>query len=245
MKKILFFVSIILLLTIESKSQNFTFQRISSRIVISDTSTAVTHGVIKNISSSVISYKVSRILNDIPSGWESSMCCHGQCYGSETSLIPPTGGYSLGAGVSDTLDLDIYDTSSYTVGLGTIVIKVYEVSNPSVYLIDTFGVRLHTHVGISQISSIVKGYELKQNYPNPFNPSTSIEFSIPKNSDVNLEVYDMQGREVARLIENRKLTQGSYKFDFNINDYNLSSGVYFYKLITNDFISSKKMILLK
>jgi hypothetical protein len=244
MKKILFLVSIILLFTIESKSQNFTFQRISSRIVISDTSSAVTHGVIKNTSSSVISYKVSRIVNNIPVGWMSSMCCHGQCYGSETSLIPPTGGFSLGAGISDTLDIDVYDTS-YMIGIGTIVIKVYEVSNPSVYIADTFGIRLHTHVGISQISSIVKGYELKQNYPNPFNPTTSIEFSIPMNSDVNLVVYDMQGREAARLIDNRKLSQGSYKFDFNINDKNLGSGVYFYKLITNDFISTRKMILLK
>jgi hypothetical protein len=244
MKKVLFLTCIILIFTIESKSQNFSFQRISPRIVNSDTNTAATHGVIKNTSSSAISYKVARITNNLPLTWLSSMCCHGQCYGSETSIIPPTGGFSLGAGVSDTLDIDVYDLA-YTLGTGTIVIKVYLESTPSVYIVDTFGVRLHSSVGISQISSVIKDFELKQNYPNPFNPSTSIEFSLQKNSDVNLIVYDMMGREVARLISNTKLTQGSYKYDFNTGDFNLSSGAYFYKLVTSDFTATKKMLLVK
>jgi len=244
MKKILFLTFIILIFTVESKSQNFSFQRISARIVNSDTSSAVTHGVIKNTSSSAISYKVERILNNIPVSWLSNMCCHGNCYGSDVSLIPPGGGFSLSAGISDTLDIDLYDTA-YTEGIGTIVIKVYEENNPSVFIVDTFGVRLHYHTGISQVSSIVQGYDLKQNYPNPFNPSTTIEFSIPKNADVNLVIYDMQGREVVRLIENKKFNTGSYKFEINLNDKNLSSGVYFYKLITNEYTLTKKMIVVK
>jgi hypothetical protein len=244
MKKILFLVCIVLIFTVESKSQNFSFQRISPRIVFNNTSTAVTHGVIKNTSSSAISYKVSRIVNNVPATWMTSMCCHGNCYGSETSIIPPTGGFSLGTGVSDTLDIDFYDSSN-TPGVGMVVIKVYEESTPTVFVVDTFYVRLHNQVGVSQISSIVKGYELQQNYPNPFNPSTSIKFSLPKNTEVNLIVYDMQGREVTRLLNNVQLSQGSYKYDFNTGDFNLSSGVYFYKLVTSDFTSTKKMLLIK
>lgn len=244
MKKILFLVCIVLIFTVESKSQNFSFQRISAAIVHGDTSSTAmtaTHGVIKNISSSAISYKVERIVNNIPSSWTTSLCCHGNCYGPESNIIPPTGGFSLGAGVSDTLDIDFYGT---TIGLGTVVMKVYEVSTPSVYINDTFKVQLGP-VGITPISSIVKGYELKQNYPNPFNPATSIVFSLPKNTEVNLIVYDMQGKEVARLLNNTKLSQGSFKYDFNTGDFNLSSGVYFYKLVTSDFTSTKKMLLIK
>ena len=64
-------------------------------------------------------------------------------------------------------------------------------------------------------------------------------------SDSEIIVYDMQGREVTRLLDNVHLSQGSYKYDFNSDDFNLSSGVYFYKFITSDFVSTKKMLLIK
>lgn len=85
-------------------------------------------------------------------------------------------------------------------------------------------------------------YDLKQNYPNPFNPSTTISFSIPKSDFVSLKIFDATGKEVANLL-NRILVQGSY--DVNFDGTNLTSGVYFYKLITGDFVSTKKMMLVK
>ncbi|MCB0724772.1 MAG: T9SS type A sorting domain-containing protein [Ignavibacteriae bacterium] len=85
-------------------------------------------------------------------------------------------------------------------------------------------------------------YSLSQNYPNPFNPSTSIRFEIPKDGLVKLVVYDVLGKEVATLI-NDKRTAGTYLVDFNATG--LSSGVYFYKLITSDFTDVKKMTLIK
>lgn len=87
-----------------------------------------------------------------------------------------------------------------------------------------------------------ENYELKQNYPNPFNPSTTISFSLPKSDFVSLKVYDATGKEVADLL-NKNLGQGSY--DVKFDAANLTSGVYFYKLITGDFVSTKKMMLVK
>ncbi len=87
-----------------------------------------------------------------------------------------------------------------------------------------------------------KNYSLSQNYPNPFNPETKIQFSIPKNGFVKIIVYDLLGREVNELVNEFK-QQGSYGISFN--GANLSSGIYFYKLITDDFIETKKMILIK
>ncbi|MBX7046776.1 MAG: T9SS type A sorting domain-containing protein [Ignavibacteria bacterium] len=85
-------------------------------------------------------------------------------------------------------------------------------------------------------------YFLSQNYPNPFNPETKIQFSIPKNGFVKIIVYDLLGREVEELVNEFK-QQGSYYVTFN--GANLSSGIYFYRLVTNDFIETKKMILVK
>ncbi|MDQ3020308.1 MAG: T9SS type A sorting domain-containing protein [Bacteroidota bacterium] len=103
-------------------------------------------------------------------------------------------------------------------------------------------------VGINLISSEVpSSFQLQQNYPNPFNPVTKIKFDVPSNvkrqtSDVRLVIYDALGKEVVTLI-NEKLTSGSYEIDFDGS--NFSSGIYFYKLQTDKFIETKRMILLK
>ena len=85
-------------------------------------------------------------------------------------------------------------------------------------------------------------FSLSQNYPNPFNPSTKIKFDIPKGSLVKLKVYDILGREVAVLV-NEKLTAGIYEYDWNASA--LPSGVYFYRLEAGDFIETKRMVLVK
>jgi hypothetical protein len=85
-------------------------------------------------------------------------------------------------------------------------------------------------------------YALNQNYPNPFNPSTAIKFSLPEISDVKLTVYDITGREIAVLV-NEQMTAGFYSITWNA--VNLTSGIYIYKLETNNFVDVKKMILLK
>jgi len=98
-------------------------------------------------------------------------------------------------------------------------------------------------VGISQISTLVPGeYKLEQNYPNPFNPTTKITFAITKPDFVSLKVYDVTGKEVAQLVS-EKLQTGTYSYEFNASA--LSSGIYFYTLKSNNFVSTKKMVLVK
>ncbi len=89
---------------------------------------------------------------------------------------------------------------------------------------------------------IPKEYSLHQNYPNPFNPTTTIQFDLPNDGLVQLEIFDILGRRIATLVEEYK-TAGSYEQVFDASS--LASGVYVYKLQASDFVSSKKMILLK
>lgn len=97
--------------------------------------------------------------------------------------------------------------------------------------------------GISQAENeIPSGFSLEQNYPNPFNPVTNIRFSVPQNGQVKLAVYDISGREIARLVD-QTLNAGSYTYSFDASD--LSSGIYFCKMVTPGFNSVKKMILVK
>lgn len=93
----------------------------------------------------------------------------------------------------------------------------------------------------------INNFKLKQNYPNPFNPSTTIDYSINRSDNVRINIYDSAGRLVKNLVNGFR-RPGDYKviWDGKNNDgINASSGVYFYQLITKDFQSSKKMILLK
>ena len=98
-------------------------------------------------------------------------------------------------------------------------------------------------IGIPALStSIPNEYKLHQNYPNPFNPTTNIRFDLQKSSYTKLIVYDILGKEISTLV-NEKLSAGSYKVEWNATGY--PSGVYFYKIVTNDFVDVKKMLLIK
>lgn len=85
-------------------------------------------------------------------------------------------------------------------------------------------------------------FELEQNYPNPFNPSTTIAYQIPSDSKVSLKVYDVLGKEVASLVDEYK-SMGRYEVVFNAE--NLSNGMYIYQLKAGDYVSSKKLLLVK
>lgn len=85
-------------------------------------------------------------------------------------------------------------------------------------------------------------FALSQNYPNPFNPSTNINFELPAANFVSLKIYDMTGREVMQLVNEIK-EAGYYTVKFNASM--LSSGIYFYKIQAGDFVSTKKMMLVK
>ena len=111
------------------------------------------------------------------------------------------------------------------------------------WVIDNITIRGDLLTGVAKNESqIPKTYALSQNFPNPYNNSTKIKFDIPKASYVKLIVYDVLGREIKTLV-NEKLNVGRYETVWDGSSY--SSGVYFYRLIADEFINVKKMVLLK
>ncbi|HAX49380.1 MAG TPA: T9SS type A sorting domain-containing protein [Ignavibacteria bacterium] len=98
-------------------------------------------------------------------------------------------------------------------------------------------------IGITNISTeMPEVYILSQNYPNPFNPVTNIQFAIPVAGFVKLTVFDMLGREVENLV-NKNMNAGTYLAEWNASNY--PSGIFFYRLVSDDFSEVKKMILVK
>ncbi len=85
-------------------------------------------------------------------------------------------------------------------------------------------------------------FEISQNYPNPFNPVTAIKYSLAIASDVEITIYNIQGRRVKTLV-NQYQAQGNYTVDFS--GTNLSSGTYFYSFKAGSFVQTRKMLLIK
>lgn len=99
-----------------------------------------------------------------------------------------------------------------------------------------------TIVSVDDPDPPLKEYELKQNYPNPFNPITNINFYIPVRTKVQLKIYDILGNEIAEIVNGEEDT-GTHQVVFNGSE--LSSGIYFYKLIAGNYVETKKMTLIK
>ncbi len=111
------------------------------------------------------------------------------------------------------------------------------------WYVDDIGVLIYTiPTSAGDDAVTVTKFELEQNYPNPFNPSTSIKFAISIKQFVSLKVYDVLGNEVTTLLNDQK-PAGIYEIEFDAN--NLSSGIYYYRIVAGSFTDTKKMILLK
>ena len=105
--------------------------------------------------------------------------------------------------------------------------------------------RVGTNKAFKRHSNVKRWNEnfiLFKNYPNPFNPLTNIAFDIPSLINTKLIIYDFLGREIDILV-NQILKPGKYNYRWNVGKY--ASGVYFYRLITDEFSSTKRMILIK
>ena len=107
-------------------------------------------------------------------------------------------------------------------------------------LIDNITVDQLTSVEV--IDNVPTKFNLSQNYPNPFNPSTKIEYSVPKEAEVNLSIYDILGKKVLQLV-NQIQAAGNYRYEFNGSE--LSSGTYFVRLNAGEHTAVRKVMLLK
>lgn len=146
-------------------------------------------------------------------------------------------------------ELVLIDSVSY---LGSTPMKFHEASSAggasfAPYFKHGFvDIMIPTDVDDDKPSALPESYALYQNIPNPFNPATSISFDLPKASRVKLDVVNILGQKVFRLID-EELPAGNHTvtFDTSKKGYSLATGVYFYKLETDDFKQSRKMLLIK
>jgi uncharacterized delta-60 repeat protein len=129
---------------------------------------------------------------------------------------------------------------------GTWILKIYDWQTGNTGTLKAWSLVFmiqNNTIGIHNISGEnPNSYVLSQNYPNPFNPTTNIKFQLPYSGYVRLAVFDLLGREIETLV-NEKLNAGTYNVDWNAPKY--PSGVYFYKLETEGFVETRKMILIK
>jgi hypothetical protein len=151
-----------------------------------------------------------------------------------TTLVTP----SMPKVKTDTTGLDVVSAGfPLTAGDHTLVFSAANINIDYVQLIK------ETVSAVKQISNLPEAFSLAQNYPNPFNPTTTINFSLGKASNVTLTVYNILGQKVATLLNSQHMDVGAYAVQFDAR--NLASGVYFYRLQAGDFRSDKKMLLLK
>jgi len=136
-------------------------------------------------------------------------------------------------GAATTTESRSYSFSDSYSGQGTVSYRLKQ--------IDFDGTSTFSNV-VNVKFSIPSEFKLNQNYPNPFNPSTTVSFTIPKSSNVKLNIYNQIGQQVGELV-NRNLEAGSYNYTWNAA--NQSSGIYFYELQANEFKSVRKMTLIK
>jgi hypothetical protein len=99
-----------------------------------------------------------------------------------------------------------------------------------------------TFLSIKKRPVVPDGYALEQNYPNPFNPTTNINFALGKASNVKLVIYNVLGQKVITLVDKR-MNPGAYSVQFDASRF--ASGIYFYRIEAGEFVSEKKMVLLK
>jgi hypothetical protein len=189
-------------------------------------------------------YKFNRAGDDIL--YVSVLMQKNQVYigGGITTINTSMGNYTQFVVPIDYIGSEVPDSASIQISISDSVDGM--VSLETYALIDdlAFG----SAVSVDNKMQAVQTFSLKQNYPNPFNPSTTIEYSVPQESFVNLTVYDILGNKVADLVNNAR-SAGTYKADFNAS--NLSSGIYIARMnaTSNDgiirFTKSYKMTLVK
>jgi photosystem II stability/assembly factor-like uncharacterized protein len=175
-----------------------------------------------------------------------------QSWTSETllysvSFTDEQNGWTVGSGglIDHTSDSgNTWETQ--TSGTSNILQDVYFVNPTTGWIVGDNGLILKyttpVYVDDQELEPTPNQFDLEQNYPNPFNPSTTIEYSIPESGNVKLEVYNSLGEKVSVLVNEHKEAR-YHKINFNAGE--LSSGIYYYRIIADGFSAIKKMVLLK
>ncbi|HPN36851.1 MAG TPA: T9SS type A sorting domain-containing protein [Melioribacteraceae bacterium] len=162
-------------------------------------------------------------------------------------------GTSNGLFMYNQIQWSVFDSTNFNIPGNYFVNGFVDSNNNKIFGIENFGTHkafgllFYNEDGV-QISTItetsqnITDYYLSQNYPNPFNPSTKIKYQIPYETDVLIKLYDLLGKEVKTLVSERK-AGGIYTI--NLDAAGLPSGIYIYRLITQNYSIAKKLMILK
>jgi hypothetical protein len=178
--------------------------------------------------------------NNVELIWTTATETNNQCFDIERSVSNSDEWKKIGTvqGCGTTTDPRDYKFKDRGVVTGQYTYRLKQ--------IDYNGTENYHELSDDVIVGIPTAYSLSQNYPNPFNPATKINYELPNNGKVSILLYDISGREVAKLVNEVK-TAGYYTVEFN--GANLSSGTYFYRINAEgsgqNFVTTKKMVLLK
>ena len=218
-------------------AQSFTFIPSDTMLSAPLGSEMVFNCPITNTSASGLTLCVLRTMNDLPQGWESSMCFD-VCFPPEVDSVVSS---ELNPGDTRPFSLHVYGATNS--GTGIIRVVARNTHNSVDQRILTFRA-VYTLVGVRETRDVPAAFSLSQNYPNPFNPTTRIQFTIPVGTygHTSLRVIDILGREVATLI-NEDLKPGSYEATFDASRF--SSGTYLYRLESNGATQTRKLLLLR
>lgn len=183
-----------------------------------------------------------RTINDLPADWQSSLCFGVNCFSPSLDSAATTPDFftdPLEPG--DTLITSVHVFAFNNNGTANVQVQVGTFRNPNDRVtIDFTATTLP--VSVEDETLTAKDFYLNQNFPNPFNPATRINYGVAKAGNVEISVYNILGNKVASPVNEFK-PAGNYSVDFNASK--LSSGVYFYKIVANGFVQTKKMILEK
>ena len=184
-----------------------------------------------------------RTINNVPSGWSSSLCFGELCFPPDLDSVATTPYFNTPPiAQGDTLETSLHVFTDLTsIATAYVQIEVGTFRNPEDRITLDFTATTDPTVSVRE-NNMLNSYYLYQNYPNPFNPATRISYNVGEPGLIQLKVYNVLGVEVATLV-NEQQYSGNYSIDFGASD--LSSGVYFYSLTVNNFTQTRKMILEK
>jgi hypothetical protein len=223
------------------KAQDISFEPVNT-FLYADPGTEIIFDIdVTNLTAMEQTVFIVRTVNELPSGWTSSLCFD-LCFSSEVDSIATTSVYGstpLTPGETRVVSLHVFADNS--VGTGNVQLQAGTFHDPENRITRDFIATTDPSVSVNE-SNLLNTYYLNQNFPNPFNPSTRISYNVGEPGLVLLKVFNILGVEVATLV-NEQRNSGSYSVDFNAA--RLSSGVYFYSLAVNGFTQTRKMILEK
>lgn len=241
MKKYLLSIFIIFILSVSIFPQDITFVPRETELTDTLNSEMIFEVDVTNISAAEQTLFIVRTINNLPEGWSSSICFDSCLPGWIDSATTSSeyGSSPLQPGETRLVALHIFPLTN--VGTGYAQMQAGTLRNPNNRItIDLTAIV--NPVSVEDENQVVDNFYLAQNFPNPFNPSTKINFGLKSSSNVEVSVYNILGNKVATLVNEFK-SAGNHSVSFNAS--NLSSGIYFYKIVTNGFVQTRKMILEK